>query len=76
MEQLIKNIMSRMLKINEEQINDETSPHTISTWDSVKHIELMTSFEKEFKIIFDEAEIPTMVNYAIIVATIQAHVEN
>ena len=75
MEQIIKNIMAKMLNINEDQINDETSPHTISTWDSVKHIELMTCFENEFKIIFDESEIPTMVNYAIIAATIQAHLD-
>ena len=75
MENQIKEVMSEILKINIIQIKDESSPLTVSTWDSMKHIELILGFEKQFKIRFEDAEIPSMINYPIIVATIQSHLD-
>ena len=50
MEQVLKKIMARLFKVEEGTINDDSSISNIKAWDSLKHIELITSIEEEFKI--------------------------
>ncbi len=57
------------------EITDDASPHDIKTWDSLKHINLVLALEDEFDIHFDEAEIPSLVNFRIIAATVRAYAE-
>lgn len=71
----IKNIMATIFKIDATEINNESSPHTISNWDSLKHIHLIIALEKEFNIKLDEDEIASMVSFSIISATISAYID-
>ena len=41
----------------------------------VKHMNLVVALEEEFNIHFEDAEIPSLVNFKIIVATIEAYAE-
>ena len=56
-EEQIKNVMSAVFEIPVEQIKDDSSPDTIESWDSLKHMNLIISLEDEFTIEFTDREI-------------------
>ena len=76
LELTIKNVMAEVFKVSADEIKEDTSPHTIVNWDSMKHIDLILSLEEEFGIAFDNAEIPTLLNFRLIVETIEAYKES
>ncbi len=63
LERKIKNIMSVVFEVDEDQINDDSSPDTIVSWDSLKNINLVVALEEEFNIGFEDEEIIEMTNY-------------
>ena len=65
-EDRIKSIMSAVFEIPEEQIKDNSSPDTIESWDSLKHMNLIVALEEEFEVEFTDDEILEMMNYALI----------
>ena len=66
LEDRIKNIMSAVFEIPEEQIKDNSSPDTIESWDSLKHMNLIIALEEEFEVEFTDNEILEMMNYSLI----------
>ncbi len=66
LEDRIKNIMSAVFEIPEEQIKDNSSPDTIESWDSLKHMNLIIALEEEFEVEFTDNEIFEMMNYTLI----------
>lgn len=44
----LRKIMSKILAVQEEQINDESSRKNIKAWTSLRHIRLMVAIEEEF----------------------------
>ena len=74
-EDKIKKIMTSVFDVSCDEINDEISPYSVKNWDSLNHIKMVLEFEKQFRISFDQDEIPTLVNYRIIVATISAYID-
>ena len=46
----IKKVMSAVFEIPVEQIKDDSSPDTIDSWDSLKHMEFIISLEDQFSI--------------------------
>ncbi len=66
MEDRIKNVMAAVFEITNDEINDESSPDTIRTWDSLKHMQMVVALEEEFGIEFEDEEITEMLNYALI----------
>jgi acyl carrier protein len=71
MENQIKQVMSSVFGIPADNISVDASPDTIDNWDSLKHMNLIVALEEEFNIEFDDEEMLDMVNYKIIVATLQ-----
>ena len=65
-EDRIKNIMSVVFEISIQEINDKSSKDTITSWDSLKHMNLVLSLEEEFEVEFSESEIPEITNYRAI----------
>ena len=59
----IKNVMSAVFEIPEEQIKNDSSPDTIGSWDSLRHMNLMVALEEEFKVELTDDEILDMMNY-------------
>ncbi|MCI8838425.1 MAG: acyl carrier protein [Hungatella sp.] len=45
-------IMAEILKVNEEQIGEDTAIGDIPTWDSLSHLSIISTIEKEFGIQF------------------------
>ncbi len=50
MEQKLNRIFMNILNVTEGEINDDSSMKTLRNWDSLKHMELITTFEEEFAI--------------------------
>jgi len=61
MSQLNK-VIARVLQVNETEINDNSSPENINTWDSFNGLMLAMELEKEFKISFTMEEIMDVTN--------------
>ena len=53
----IVKVMSNALGLAQDEINEGFSPETSEVWDSYRHILLVLSLEKEFKIKFVPEEI-------------------
>jgi len=66
MENKIKKVMSAVFDMPVEEINNESSPDTIESWDSLKHMNLVVALEEEFEIEFTLEQIIEMVNYSLI----------
>jgi len=62
MENRIKNIFSIIFEIPKEDISNDSNPESIDKWDSLNHINMIVSIEKEFNIYFDDSEIEKLVS--------------
>lgn len=49
--------LSALLSVPQEQLNAQSSRHTLPAWDSLKHMHLMLALEEKFGIEFDDAEL-------------------
>jgi acyl carrier protein len=74
-------IYSRLARVFREVFDDETIELTpqltakdVDGWDSLTHIRLILSVEKEFKIRFTTSEIGNLENVGALVALIQARI--
>ncbi|MFT0531221.1 acyl carrier protein [Castellaniella hirudinis] len=63
-ESAVVKIVSTVLK---EQISLEASRAALSTWDSLKHVEIMFALEDEFGIAFSEKELSDLDNVSEII---------
>lgn len=52
--------MCDVLRLKKNQLNDDLSMETTENWDSLKHMDLITSMEDELKIKFRMDEIVIM----------------
>ena len=66
MEDRIKNVMAAVFEISADEINDDSSPDNVKSWDSLKHMNLIVALEEEFGVQFKDDEIVEMMNYALI----------
>ena len=48
------------------EIDENASPDTIETWDSLAHMNLIVALEEEFGVTFTNDEIMEMLNYKLI----------
>ena len=46
----LKEVISNVLGVSIEEINDDSSPDNIEKWDSLSHINLVMALESEFKV--------------------------
>ncbi len=61
--QRILNIMCEILKLDIKKISlNDFDMNKIPQWDSVAHVELISSLEDEYKIEFNSKEIPLLTN--------------
>ena len=54
MESKVKEIMSAIFEVDILTIDNSSSPDTIEKWDSLGHMNLVTSLEDELGIIFED----------------------
>jgi acyl carrier protein len=71
-EDQIKNVIADVLGLSVDEVNDGLSPTTVTTWDSLKHMNLVAALEEEFEVMFTVEEIGKMMNYSSIVGYINS----
>jgi acyl carrier protein len=67
----VAQVVSDVFSVPVEQVNAETSPETIVTWDSVQHLILMLALEEELGISFEPEELERMTSVGAIVQVAQ-----
>lgn len=71
MEERVLKIVSQVMNISVEQLNEDSSPDTVENWDSLQHMNLILALEEEFNITFSDEEIVEMLSVKIIVETLK-----
>jgi len=70
-EDRIKSVMSAVFEISADQIKEDSSPDTIESWDSLKHMNLIVALEEEFLLRINDEQTLEMLNYSLIYMTIK-----
>ena len=65
-------IVAKVFSIPESEVNDQSSPETIESWDSFNGLVLVDELENHFKIKFSISEITDVKN----IADIKRHLKN
>lgn len=71
MEDKVKQIMAVALEVSADEIDDDSSPDTIETWDSLRHMNLVLALEEEFGVQFEAEQVVEMLNFRLIILTLQ-----
>jgi len=56
----LEELVSMVLELPAEQVDEATGPATLKTWDSRRHIQLITALEEAYQVTFSTAEIKAM----------------
>lgn len=67
-------IISHVMDVPFEEVNEKSSPESLEVWDSLKHMNLVLALEEVFKIRFTDEEILKLGNAGIIFQTLQEKV--
>ena len=65
-EERIKNVMASVFDVAIDKIRNDSSPDTIHSWDSLKHMNLIIGLEEEFDIELDDSIIGNLLNFDLI----------
>ena len=68
MKERIYAIVSKIFRVALNSIDDQSSPDTIDTWDSLQHLQLILALEEEFGVQFSIDEITAMQTVGTITA--------
>tara|TARA_A100001037_G_C15033777_1_gene582231 strand:- start:741 stop:971 length:231 start_codon:yes stop_codon:yes gene_type:complete len=68
----VYSIVAKVFSINESDVNDQSSPESIESWDSFNGLILVDELENHFKIKFTISEITDVKS----VADIKRHLKN
>ena len=66
MEEKLKNIFCAVLMVAPEEVDDNSSPDTISAWDSLAHMNLVVAIEEEFNVKLRDQDVVEMLNFEVI----------
>lgn len=70
---LLKKTLSNVLGVGSDVLDDDSSMDTISTWDSVKHLNLVLALEDAFSITFTEEQTMEIISYPLIKLVLAEH---
>lgn len=65
-EDLLKQVMTTMLKVSPGTINESSSMDNISNWDSLRHMNLVLALEEEFKVTIPDEDVGNITSYKLI----------
>jgi acyl carrier protein len=76
LEQKVIKVIADSLEVTEDQITEDTAIGDIPEWNSLGHIVIISSLEKEFSINFDPEIIMDLEDVSDIVAAIEERLKN
>lgn len=62
----IKEIAAVVFDTEPDQVTEMSSPDTIEKWDSINHLNLVSSLEDEFGVTFTDEEVGEMLNLKLV----------
>lgn len=65
-EQKLKQIIASVFKIDVKSVNNDTSPDTVESWDSLNHLNLVLALEEGFEVNFTEEQTVEILNFELI----------
>ena len=71
MEKTIRELIARILNVAEEVVVDDLAVGDIPEWDSLHHMMIITSLQKEFGISFQREELIDIENVADLIALVE-----
>lgn len=73
MEEKLKVIMSQILSLDIQNIDENLSKDNCHTWDSINQMALITALEEEFNIRFADEEVLQLLSYNLIKIILNEH---
>jgi acyl carrier protein len=58
--QRVLRAVSQIMDVPPDQLGDSSSPDTVDSWDSLRHMNLMLALEEEFGIKFSDEQLMSM----------------
>ncbi|MDA0194118.1 MAG: acyl carrier protein [Bacteroidetes bacterium] len=62
----IRNTLSVVFEIPEEDVTEESSTDSIENWDSIRHLNLIIALEEQFGVSIPDDDVGNMLNFKII----------
>jgi acyl carrier protein len=72
-EQRLKKVLSDVMGISSDAVNEDTSVDTVKEWDSLNHMKLVLALEGEFNISLTEEQTVEIINYPLIRSVLSEH---
>jgi acyl carrier protein len=70
----INKILVDILDLDDDQISEDLTPETAESWDSMKHLRLMTAIEQEFSISLSMSDIQSIQNVSKLRELVHHHI--
>ena len=64
-------VISQVMNIPVEGVNEQSSPENIEQWDSLQHMNLILALEEDLKIKFTDEEIAQMIDVNLILKALR-----
>lgn len=71
MKEKVFHIVSQVFGVQINELSEDSSPETIQTWDSLKHMNLVLALEEEFGVRFSDEKIMQMLSVGLITEAVQ-----
>lgn len=75
MEEQLKEIFSNLFSIDKSTIDNDFSMATVSSWDSLRHIQIVVALEESFEIKFTMDEILAMKTFPKVIEILSSKLQ-
>lgn len=65
-------VISQVMGVPVEDVNEDSSPDSIPDWDSLRHMNMILALEEEFGLEFTDEQLVEMLSVGIIILEVQA----
>ncbi len=69
----LKELVARVLSIKTEELNENSSPDNISSWDSFNGLMMVSELENNFNVKFTITEVTSIIKFADIINCLKKH---
>jgi acyl carrier protein len=66
----LKQVMSSVLRLPADRIDDHTSPDTVEQWSSLAHLDLILAIEEEFGVTIPDEEVGDLTSFRLLRLTL------
>ena len=75
-ESKIQELMATVFEMSPVDINENSNQDNIDCWDSVRHLDLVTTIEEEFDIEFPIEEIGNLISFKLITTIVKEQIDD